>query len=254
MMHDRRNKIVQMISSTRMVKVSELIKTFNVSIETIRRDLEYLEDRGYLRRVYGGAVVKSMYGLEPDYSSREIKNYPEKVAIGQKAVELVDDGDTLVIDIGTTTLEFARALIGKKKITVITNAIKIAAALVDDENIRVIMLGGDVRKGELSTSGFLSENNMSLFNVDKVFLGIGGITVDEGITDYNIEESNLRRHVLKKTHKIIGLADYSKFGVIAMNKVCDIERINFIITDSKTDKYMISKLKSLGIKVLTVDV
>ena len=172
MMHDRRNKIVQMISSTRMVKVSELIKTFNVSIETIRRDLEYLEDRGYLRRVYGGAVVKSMYGLEPDYSSREIKNYPEKVAIGQKAVELVDDGDTLVIDIGTTTLEFARALIGKKKITVITNAIKIAAALVDDENIRVIMLGGDVRKGELSTSGFLSENNMSLFNVDKVFLGI----------------------------------------------------------------------------------
>ena len=195
-----------------------------------------------------------MYGLEPDYSSREIKNYNEKVAIGRKTVDLVDDGDTIAIDIGTTTLEFARALKGNKKITVITNAILIAAALADDDNIRVIMLGGNVRKGDLSTSGFLSENDISLFNVDKIFLGIGGITIDEGITDYHIEESNLRRHILKKTHIVIGLADFSKFGVIAMNKVCDIEKINYIIADDKTDKLMISKLRTLGIKVLIAGV
>ena len=254
MLHDRRATIVQMITSERMVKVSDLIKTFNVSIETIRRDLKYLEDAGYIKRVYGGAVVKSMYGLEPDYSSREIKNYSEKVAIGRKTVELVDDGDTIVIDIGTTTLEFARALKGKKKVTVITNAIQIAAALVVDDNIRVIMLGGNVRKGDLSTSGFLSENDISLFNVDKIFLGIGGITIEEGITDYHIEESNLRRHILKKTHMVIGLADFSKFGVIAMNKVCDIEKINYIVTDDKTDKLMISKLRTMGIKVIIADV
>lgn len=254
LLHDRRATIVQMITSERMVKVSDLIKTFNVSIETIRRDLKYLEDAGYIKRVYGGAVVKSMYGLEPDYSSREIKNYSEKVAIGRKTVELVDDGDTIVIDIGTTTLEFARALKGKKKVTVITNAIQIAAALVVDDNIRVIMLGGNVRKGDLSTSGFLSENNISLFNVDKIFLGIGGLTIEEGITDYHIEESNLRRHILKKTHMVIGLADFSKFGVIAMNKVCDIEKINFLVTDDKTDKLMISKIRTLGIKVLIAEV
>lgn len=253
MLHDRRNKIVQMISSERMVKVNELTKIFNVSIETIRRDLEYLEERGYLNRVYGGAVVKSMYGLEPDYSTREIKHYAEKVAIGQKAIELVEDGDTIEIDVGTTTLEFARALKGKKKITVITNAIQIAMTLVDDENIRVIMLGGDVRKGELSTSGFLSENDMSLFNVDKVFLGIGGITIDGGVTDYHIEESNLRRHILERTHKVIGLADYSKFGVTAMNKVCNIEKIDIVVTDTKTDKYMISKIRNLGIKVIVAE-
>jgi DeoR/GlpR family transcriptional regulator of sugar metabolism len=254
LLHDRRATIVQMITSERMVKVSDLIKTFNVSIETIRRDLKYLEDAGYIKRVYGGAVIKSMYGLEPDYSSREIKNYSEKVAIGRKTVELVDDGDTIVIDIGTTTLEFARALKGKKKVTVITNAIQIAAALVVDDNIRVIMLGGNVRKGDLSTSGFLSENNISLFNVDKIFLGIGGLTIEEGITDYHIEESNLRRHILKKTHMVIGLADFSKFGVIAMNKVCDIEKINFLVTDDKTDKLMISKIRTLGIKVLIAEV
>ena len=254
LLHDRRATIVQMITSERMVKVSDLIKTFNVSIETIRRDLKYLEDAGYIKRVYGGAVIKSMYGLEPDYSSREIKNYSEKVAIGRKTVELVDDGDTIVIDIGTTTLEFARALKGKKKVTVITNAIQIAAALVVDDNIRVIMLGGNVRKGDLSTSGFLSENDISLFNVDKIFLGIGGLTIEEGITDYHIEESNLRRHILKKTHMVIGLADFSKFGVIAMNKVCDIEKINFLVTDDKTDKLMISKIRTLGIKVLIAEV
>lgn len=254
MLHDRRNKIVHMISSERMVKASDLTKIFGVSVETIRRDLEYLEERGYLNRVYGGAVIKSMYGLEPDYSSREIKNYTEKVAIGQKAIELVDDGDTIEIDVGTTTLEFARALKGKKKVTVITNSIQIAMTLVDDENIRVIMLGGDVRKGELSTSGFLSENGMALFNVDKVFLGIGGITIDGGVTDYHIEESNLRRHIIERTQKVIGLADHSKFGITAMNKVCGIDKIDAVVTDIKTDKYMTARIKNLGIKVLVAEV
>lgn len=253
MLHERRDKIVQMISMDRMVKVSDLTKIFNVSIETIRRDLEYLEEHGYLNRVYGGAVVKSMYGLEPAYSAREIKNYIEKVAIGQKAIEFVEDGDTIEIDVGTTTLEFARALKGKKRVTVITNALQIAMALVDDENIRVIMLGGDVRKGELSTSGFLSEDGIGLFNVDKVFLGIGGITLEGGITDYHIEESNLRRHILKRTNKVIGLADYSKFGVTAMNEVCDLKKLNVIITDTKTDKLMVADIRNLGIKCVIAE-
>jgi DeoR/GlpR family transcriptional regulator of sugar metabolism len=253
MLHNRRNKIVQMINNERMVKVSDLIKIFNVSIETIRRDLQYLEEKGYLSRVYGGAVAKSMYGLEPDYSSREIKQYAEKITIGQKALQLVEDGETIEIDIGTTTLEFAKALKGKRKITVITNAIQIAMALIDDENIRIIMLGGDLRKGELSTSGFLSETNMDFFNVDKVFFGAGGITIDGGVTDYHIEESNLRRRILRKTNQVIVLADHSKFGITAMNKVCDLEKIDVLVTDIETDKAMLSKIKNFGIRVLIAE-
>lgn len=250
MLHKRRSKIIQILSSERMVKIKNLAQIFDVSTETIRRDLSFLEENGYLDRVYGGAVVKSMYGLEPDYSSREIKHYKEKIGIAKKAIGLVNDGDIIGIDIGTTTLEFAKALKGKKKITVITNGMQIATTLASDSNIRVIMLGGEVRGGELSTSGFISENNIGLFNIDKFFLGIGGITVDGGVTDYNMQESNLRRHVLKHTDKVIGLADHSKFGVTAMNKVCPIKTLDIIVTDLATNKQMLSEMKENRIQVL----
>ena len=117
-------------------------------IETVRRDLEYLEERGSLARVYGGAVLPQPKAIEPEYEKREVKNLEEKKAIGEKALELVRDNDIIAIDIGTTTLEFARVLVGKRKLTVITNSMKIAMVLSADPNIRVIMLGGEVRSGE----------------------------------------------------------------------------------------------------------
>ena len=128
---------------------------------------------------------------------------------------VIEDGDVLGIDIGTTAREFAKALIGKKKVIVLTNSMPIAEILSEDENIRVIMLGGEVRKGEFSVSGFVAEQVMSRFNLDKYILGIGGLTVENGITDYHIEETNLRRVMLERSQKVIGLTDYSKFGVIA---------------------------------------
>ncbi len=252
MLHERRAKIIQMVSEDRIVKVCNLVSLFNVSIETIRRDLEYLEKKGYVNRVYGGAVVKSMYGVEPEYSLREVKHYTEKVAIGKVAADLIDNGDTVIIDVGTTTLEFAKHIKGKKKITVITNAIQIAMELVDDSNIRVIMIGGDLRSGEYSTSGFLAENCINVFNIDKAILGVGGLTPGRGITDYHIEEGNLRRAFVERSEKIIALADYSKFGVTAMNNVCPTSRINTVVTDSKAPQKMLSEIKALGVNVIVV--
>ncbi|MDW7657942.1 MAG: DeoR/GlpR family DNA-binding transcription regulator [Bacillota bacterium] len=253
MLHERRNKIIQMLRDSRIVKVSDLVELFDVSVETIRRDLEYLENQGYLKRVYGGAVPKTMYGQEPAYSSREIRNYAEKYAIAEKALELIEDGDTIEIDIGTTTLELAKLLMGQRKITVLTNSLQIAILLAGDKDITVILLGGKVRGGEFSTSGFITESNMNLFNVDKVILGVGGITADDGITDYHMEESHLRRNAIDRTQKVIALADYSKFGVTSMNRVCEARKIDTIITDIKADKQIIAKYKSLGVKVLVVE-
>ena len=197
MLQSRREKIAEMIQADRVLKVSDLMRQFDVSIETIRRDLEYLEKQGLLTRVYGGAVLNQKKGKEPLYEQREIKHYAEKAAIAQRAVELIEDGDVLGIDIGTTAREFAKALIGKKKVIVLTNSMPIAEILSEDENIRVIMLGGEVRKGEFSVSGFVAEQVMSRFNLDKYILGIGGLTVENGITDYHIEETNLRRVMLE---------------------------------------------------------
>lgn len=177
MLQSRREKIAEMIQADRVLKVSDLMRQFDVSIETIRRDLEYLEKQGLLTRVYGGAVLNQKKGKEPLYEQREIKHYAEKAAIAQRAVELIGDGDVLGIDIGTTAREFAKALIGKKKVIVLTNSMPIAEILSEDENIRVIMLGGEVRKGEFSVSGFVAEQVMSRFNLDKYILGIGGLTV-----------------------------------------------------------------------------
>lgn len=250
MLHERRSKIVNMISADRMVKVSELTKLFNVSIETIRRDLEYLEEKGYLTRVYGGAVANSMFNLEPEYATREVKNLIEKSAIGQAAAALINDGDTVYVDVGTTTLEFAKALKGTKNVTIITNAMKIAMTLADDSNIHVILLGGDTRSGEFSTSGFLAESNIRNFNFNVAVIGIGGITLDNGISDYHINEANLRRHIIERAQKVIGLSDYSKIGITTMNRICSVEAMTTLVTDDKVPGKFISDLKARGVEVI----
>lgn len=116
------------------------------------------------------------------------------------------------------------------------------------------MLGGEVRQGELSVSGFMAESLMQHFNLDKYILGIGGLTLENGVTDYHIEETNLRRVILSQSHTVIGLTDYSKFGVVAMNCVCPVEKLDILVTDSRADRSMITKLHSAGLEVIQVDV
>lgn len=254
MLHERRNKIMEILHEDGIVKVGALIKMFDVSIETIRRDLEYLEEHGMLSRVYGGAIPVQPRATEPDYASREIKHFKEKKAIGEKAVELVKDEDVIAIDIGTTTLEFAKALVGKRKVTVITNSMKIAMVLSEDSNIRVLMVGGEVRSGEFSVSGHMADNDMDQFITDKYFLGVGGLSLSKGITDYHLEETYLRRIVIENTQKVIALADYSKMGAVAMNKVCGLEEIDVLVTDSNVDSVVIEDLNNMEIEVVQVDV
>lgn len=254
MQQERWNKIMELLCENGIVKVSDLVQIFDVSVETIRRDLEHLEHKGLLNRVYGGAVPSRPRAIEPSYATREVKNFREKKAIGEKAVDLVKDNDVIAIDIGTTTLEFAKALVGKKKVTVITNSIKIAMVLSEDADIRVIMLGGWVRGGELSVSGSMTDNSMRSFMTDKYFLGVGGLSLKQGITDYHLEESNHRRIVIDNTQKVIALADYSKVGAVAMNKVCRLKEIDTLITDENADLPMIKSLVDMDIEVIRVKI
>ena len=162
----------------------------------------------------------------------------------------MQDNDIIAIDIGTTTLEFAKALVGKKRITVITNSMKIAMVLTVDPDIRVIMLGGEVRSGEFSVSGSLAVSDMNRFNTEKLFLWIGGLSLTKGLTDYHMEETNLRSIAIANTQKVIALADYSKIGVIAMNNVCGLEDMDIMVTDSQADHSVMSKLQEMGIDVI----
>ena len=250
MLQERRSEIIEKIRSKRMVKVAELVDEYQVSIETIRRDLEYLESAGYLRRVYGGAVADGLYGQEPLYSNRKVANYDEKRAIGIKAAELIGDGDTLFIDVGTTTLEVVKNLSGKKNLTVITNATLIAHEMIQYQNCSVIVLGGELRSGELSVSGHISEDNLERFFANKLIMGVGGISLHSGYTDYHINEANVRRRMIERSDKIIAVADYSKFGVTAMNCVCPVTRVEKLVTDWSIQKETLNAFREHGIDVI----
>lgn len=249
---ERKDKILKMLADDTVVKAGILAKKFNVSMETIRRDLNELEEEKLIRRVHGGAVLYTEYGVEPNYSYRTAANYEDKINIALKASEMVKDGDSIIVDIGTTTLEMVKFLKNRKNLTVITNSMKIAMEIMDEKEITVIFIGGKVRLGDGSTSGFWAEEMVSNFHADKLFLGVGAIMSEYGVMDYHIEETNLRRCYIKSAEQVIALADYSKFGLKALNQVCKIEDLDYIITDEKTDKKILREIKEKGVQIKIV--
>lgn len=230
-MEERRKQIADKLIYQRTLKVTSLMEEFNVSIETIRRDLEYLESAGFLKRVYGGAIRAESFSEEPLYGTREVKNLEAKKAIAQEAVSLLEDGDTVFVDIGTSCLEVAKLLHMKNQLTIITTSLMIAQEVMESSRHRVFVLGGELRKGDFSLSGFLTLGGLNNFNADKAIIGAGGITVNSGITDYHPEEATVRSKMIEHSKYSIVVADSSKFGVTAMSSVCTLDRVGVIVTD-----------------------
>jgi DeoR family transcriptional regulator of aga operon/DeoR family fructose operon transcriptional repressor len=255
MLHERRKDIVEKIKKTQTLKVQNLVSEYQVSIETIRRDLEFLEKQGYLRRVYGGAVLHGYYSMvEPEHIQREQSNSHEKQAIGKQAAALVNDGDTLFIDYGTTTIELVRQLGGKKNLIILTNAMLITqelARLANGGGWKIILLGGEVRENEFTVSGAMTDSNLKNFFLNKVIMGVGGINLQAGITDYHIGESSTRRLAVERADTIIGLADYSKFGVTALNHICPAGKLDILVTDWMVPESVLDEYRALGITVYT---
>ena len=246
---ERRGQIAELISRQRTVNNAELMEKFDISIETVRRDLEYLEQQGILRRVYGGAVANMSLTSEPEYGSRTQNNPQQKDAIARAAAALIQPGDAVYLGVGTTVQAMAQHMKNIGPITVFTNALRTAVELSDIPGCTVIIPGGQLRAKELTLSGFPAEENLTHFNVDKAFIGIGGIT-EEGITDFHTGEACVHRQLVMNARQSIALADSSKMGVRAMNNVCSLERIQTVITDSDASKPMVKALEKAGVKVI----
>lgn len=246
---DRRNQIIDMINRQRTVKNSELMERFGISIETVRRDLEYLENQGYLRRVYGGAVVNLSLSSEPEYASRSQARSEEKLAIAAEAARLVQDHDSIYMGVGTTVQAMARFLRNVQELTVFTNALRTAVELSELPGCTVILSGGRVRPKELAVSGFPAEENLSRFNVDKAFIGIGGIT-EAGVTDFHMDEASIHRQLIANARQAIILADSDKLGTRAVVNVCSLEQVDMIITDSGAPKHLVKELEQAGVRVV----
>ena len=246
---DRRNQIIDLITQKRTVKNSELMERFDISIETVRRDLEYLEQQGYLRRVYGGAVVNASLSSEPEYASRTKARSREKLAIAAEAAKLVERQDSIYLGVGTTVQNMAQYLRGAEALTVFTNALRTAVELSELPNCKVILPGGKVRPKELTVSGFPAEQNFAHFNVDKAFIGVGGVS-ESGVTDFHIDEASLHRQLIQNARQAIVLADSEKLGLRAVVNVCPLEDIDVVITDSGASKQVVKALEQAGIHVI----
>ena len=246
---DRRNQIIDMITQQRTVKNAELMERFGISIETVRRDLEYLEQQGYLRRVYGGAVVNTSLSSEPEYTSRAKARSEEKLAIAEAAAKLIGEQDSVYLGVGTTVQAVARYLRGKSDLTVFTNALRLAVELSELPNCTVILPGGKLRSKELTVSGFPAEENFQHFNVDKAFVGVGGVT-ESGITDFHIDEASLHRQLIQNARQAIVLADSGKLGLRGVVNVCPLDAIDILITDSGAPKHVVKALEQAGVRVI----
>ena len=252
MKSDRHNQIVNMIARDGMVKNPQLMEMFDISIETVRRDLEFLEQQGYLRRVYGGSVANVSLRSEPEYASRSKTRFDEKNAIAAAAAKLITPEDTLYLGVGTTVQAMVQYMKGFGELTVFTNALRTAVELSEMPGCTVILPGGQLRNKELTLSGFPAEDNLLHFNVDKAFIGIGGIN-ETGVSDFHMGEANLHRKLIRNARQAIALADSTKLGVRAMNNVCGLEELDILITDSGISKEMEKTLTKAGVQVIVAD-
>lgn len=250
---ERRNLIINKLHNEGEIFVDQLSKEFEVSEVTIRNDLDQLEKKKLLVRARGGAM-NHIGGVGMDFriSEKDKINLKEKIRIGKAAAALIQDGDIIIIDSGTTTAEMAKNLEGINNLTVITNAINIAIIVSQFPNITLIMPGGNMRKNSQSLVGPIASKSLANFRIDKLFLGVDGVDLQAGFFTANMEEADLNEQMIKVSNEVTILTDHSKFNRRAFAHICNIEKANKIITDKKLGKDDVKTLEEKGLEVTLV--
>lgn len=250
--NERYDIILQMLAAQDMVTVAELMDTFNISIETVRRDLNYLESQNRIKKVYGGAILNDRVGGISVVSQRMTENIAEKMAIGQKCAELVNDGDTLFLGGGTTVLHAVKYLKEKKDLTVVTYSLPVAAELLSSD-ANIYFIGGRIDNNNAHTAQ-TTDRYWDNFCPPKSIVGASGISSKFGITDFGVGEAPILQDLLSRSANIIVLADNSKFGVMHPYVSCPIASISHIITGSKKKNVILQEFSGYSQRFLFVDV
>ncbi len=248
---ERRKRILNMLNEHEQVFVHELSALFKVSEVTIRNDLDLFESKKLLIRSRGGAMkYENSVGMDHHLSDKDKMNYLEKIKIGKKAASMVKDGDTIIIDSGTTTLEVAKHLDLNYSLNVITNAINIVNHVMHCPNFNLIVPGGTLRRNSHSLVGPLAEKNLNNLYVDKLFLGIDGFDIIQGAFTPNIEEASLNQIMIAITKEVILVADSSKFNRRSLAFICPANKINTVVTDDKISDEVHKNLTDVGVNVI----
>ena len=246
---ERQQRLLSYVNDRKKATVDELGAVLNVSKVTIRRDLDELNDMGLLAKTFGGALSKgSMLSMEIPSSHKTSLCIEEKRVIGQIGAGLVDDGDVVILDSGTTTLEIAKR-IAEKRIIVITNDLSIALALASRPSVTLVLAGGVVESGVNVTTGHNAEEVFSQIHANKAFLGADALSLDDGITDRSYAQLPIKRAMLRAGEKKIVVADHTKFEQHVFAHVCQLSEINTLVTDA-IDPDFEQAVRSLGVEVI----
>jgi DeoR/GlpR family transcriptional regulator of sugar metabolism len=246
---DRQKQINALLAKKGVVSVAELSKMLGVSELTIRRDLDVLNQKGILERTHGGAIYNLHMSIEPLYSQKDCLHKEEKEAIGLAATELVEDGDTLLINSGSTTLEVIRHLKGKR-VRIITSNVGAIPEAIDNE-MELVLIGGLYRPRSNSLVGALASLSLHQVYGSKAFIGVDGVSVKYGLTTPILEEAEIAREMIERTPgSVIVVADHSKLGVVSNFVTAPLDKVAALVTDEKIDNEYRLGLEKKGIRIV----
>lgn len=248
---ERLSSILDELSADGSVRVADLSDRFGVSVATVRRDLELLEEQRLVSRVHGGAVARGLlYELPLRYKAA--RHQDEKRRIALAAAALVEEGSTVGLTGGTTTTEVARALSEIADLTIVTNAINIASELAIRTNLKLVVPGGVARSASYELVGPIAEPALAGLNLDVVFVGVDGISPEQGLTTHHEVEAYTNQVLIQRAARSVAVADSSKLGRVAFARICGPNEVDALITDAGADPGVLAELGALGIDVRQV--
>lgn len=235
---ERKNEILAILQKEQSVLVSELSQKYEVTEETIRRDLDKLEKEGFVKKTYGGAVLNQNISVDLPLKIRQKTNIKEKQAIASLMENLIEDGESVMLDSSSTSLMIAGRIKQRKQLTVITNSVEILLELANAKSINVISTGGILRDSSLSLGGKNAERTLKHFFVDKAILSCKGFDMEKGATDSNEQEAEIKGIMRECSKKVIWVVDSSKFDKISFVRIDGVQKGDIVVTDGPvSDKW-----------------
>jgi DeoR/GlpR family transcriptional regulator of sugar metabolism len=250
---ERQHEILALLQQERRVSVADLSGRFGVSAVTIRADLSELQGRGLLARTHGGAVVpETISEPEPAFAQRRLAHDEQKQRMGAAAAALVHDGEAIALDASTSALALAQHIKDRRELTVVTNGLMVAIELADAPGVTVVMPGGILRREAFSLVSGMGDDGLGRLNISKGFFGARGLTVEEGLTDADSYEVEMKRALAAACKEVIAVVDSSKWGHLAVASFAPTERIRRVISDKGAPAAMVDELRGRGLDVILV--
>lgn len=250
---ERRNLILQKVQEEKKVVVNELSREYGVSEETIRRDLEKLEEDGHVTKSYGGAVLNEKSSIDLPFNIRWNSNPQGKQKIAELISREIRDGDHIILDASTTAVFIAKNIKQKRHLTVITNSLEILLELSDVTGWEVIATGGYLKSRTMSLYGKKASDGFASYHADKAFFSCKGFNLEKGVTDGNDDSAGVKQSILSAAGKIYLAVDSTKFGAVAFAKICGMSELDVVVTDQKPEEKWLEVFERLGIECIYGD-